>query len=93
MSEIEPTGLSGTVHPPREVWTDARKLELITYITDLQAVHQDREERGDKYVSDANLAMEAIQSVLGDNRTNGALRAFLEFEAREEAAHELEEWQ
>jgi hypothetical protein len=59
--------------------TDAKKLETITLIVDTQTRNQNDED-GDKYLSDAYLAMEAIEAVLADTDPgqNGALRQYLE---------------
>ena len=57
--------------------TDAKKLEVIAFIADRHAAERNDEE-GDKYLSDADLAMEAIDAVLSGWQSNGALRAFLD---------------
>ena len=58
-------------------WTDAKKIEVIGYIIDRQSSEQNDED-GDKYRSDANLAVEAIEAVLaGDQGRNGSLRMYL----------------
>ena len=90
--ELEPDAITGTVRPPREVWTVAKKNEIIGYIIDTQSADQNDEDRGDKHLANPYLALEAIEAVLAGERDNGALRGFLEAPARAEAGHELEEW-
>jgi len=91
--ELEPDALTGTVRPPREAWTVAKKNEIIGYIIDTQSANQNDEESGEKHLANPYYALEAIEAVLADNRDNGALRQFLEAPARAESDHELEEWQ
>jgi len=56
--------------------TDASKLEMIAFIVDIQ-VRNNEDDDGDKYLSSADYAMEAIEAVL-DDRDSSILRQFLD---------------
>jgi hypothetical protein len=58
------------------MYTDAKKVEIIAFIVDAQSAHQN-DDNGDKYLSSANYAMEAIEAVINDT-DSPILRMFLE---------------
>ena len=55
--------------------TDTEKLEKIARIVAIQMDNQNDEE-GDKYLSDSDLAMEAIENVLYDIKGTGVVRQY-----------------
>lgn len=57
--------------------TDAKKLEVIGFIIDVQEQNQNDEEYGDKNLASPDYAMEAIGHVLAGTQS-GALRQYLE---------------
>ena len=59
--------------------TDAKKIEIIGFIVDTRTRNQNDDD-GDKYLSSADYAMEAIEAILNDvdPGQNGALRMYLE---------------
>ena len=57
------------------MYTDAKKVEIIAFIVDTQSAHQNDED-GDKYLSSANYAMEAIEAVINETDSS-ILRMFL----------------
>ena len=59
------------------MWSNDKKLEVIAFIVDTQVQNNEADE-GDKYLSSAHYAMEAIEAVLNDQQTNSILRQFLE---------------
>jgi hypothetical protein len=56
--------------------TDAQKLEMISRIVGIQTENQNDED-GDKYLSDAYLAMGAIEDVLDGQSSSAMIRQFL----------------
>lgn len=56
--------------------TDAEKLATINRIVNIQIDNQNDDD-GDKYLSSADYAMEAITAVLDDEPDNSILRQFL----------------
>ena len=57
--------------------TSDKKIEIIGYIVDRRAREQNDDE-GDKYLSQAEYAMEAIEAVLAGQPDNPILKQFLQ---------------